>query len=121
MPRTAERYFELALAQEQFWRVLELQAGLGVGAERVQALAQALEASISRRDATRVGHEVGGRTTLDLLNAENDIAAARYALAQARVGLLLDRLRLAALADQLDDTVLRSVDQQLAIPRPPAR
>ena len=88
--------------------------GLAVGAERVQALDQALQASDERVDATQLGHEVGQRTTLDLLNAENDEAAARLALAQARVGLLLDRLRLAALTGQLDEGALRSANADLA-------
>ncbi|MDE2081904.1 MAG: TolC family outer membrane protein [Burkholderiales bacterium] len=87
--------------------------GLAVGGQRVQALEDALHASAERVDATQLGHEVGQRTTLDLLNAENDRAAARLALAQARVGLLLDRLRLAALAGRLDVGTLRAVDAEL--------
>ncbi|MDE2275396.1 MAG: TolC family protein, partial [Burkholderiales bacterium] len=87
--------------------------GLAVGGQRVQALEEALHASAERVDATQLGHEVGQRTTLDLLNAENDRAAARLALAQARVGLLLDRLRLAALAGRLDVGTLRAVDADL--------
>jgi outer membrane protein len=90
--------------------------GLSVGAGRVQALDDALAASLARRDATQLGREVGQRTTLDLLNAENDTAAARLALAQARVGLLMDRLRLAALAGQLDEAGLRGVDGELMPP-----
>jgi outer membrane protein len=82
----------------------------------VQALDDALAASLARRDATQLGREVGQRTTLDLLNAENDTAAARLALAQARVGLLMDRLRLAALAGQLDEAGLRGVDGELMPP-----
>lgn len=82
--------------------------GLSVGAERVQALQQALGAGMARRDATRLGREVGDRTTLDLLDAENEAAATRLALAQARVGLLMDRLRLAALVGQLDETALQA-------------
>ena len=87
--------------------------GLSVGAGRVQALGEALAASEARLDATRLGHEVGHRTLLDVLNAENDAAAARLALAQARTGLLLDRLRLAALAGQLDEDTLHSANQVL--------
>ncbi len=88
--------------------------GLNLGAERVQALTDALTASEARRDATQTGHEVGHRTLLDLLNAENDTAAARLALAQARASLLLDRLRLAQLAGRLDDQALGAVNQALA-------
>lgn len=84
--------------------------GLSVGAERVHALEQAAGASRARRDTTRLGLEVGERTTLDLLNAENEAAAAELALAQARVGLMKDRLRLAALAGLLDEATLRAAD-----------
>jgi outer membrane protein len=51
---------------------------------------------------------VGDRTTLDLLAAENDVAQAELTLAHARVGLLLDRLRLVALAGRLDEAALAS-------------
>jgi outer membrane protein len=84
-----------------------------VGAERVQALDEALKAGTSRRDATQVGRQVGDRTTLDVLNAQNDTALARLAVSQARVALLLDRLRLAALAGQLDASALQAVNQDL--------
>lgn len=92
--------------------------GLSVGAERVQALSDALTASQARRDATQLGHEIGHRTTLDLLNAENDTAAARLALAQARTGLLIERLRLAALTGQLNEDTLRAANQELAAAAP---
>ena len=88
--------------------------GLSVGAERVQALTENLTASEARQGATRLGQEVGDRTLLDLLSAENDSAAARLALAQARSQLLLERLRLAQLAGQLNEGTLRSVNQALA-------
>jgi outer membrane protein len=92
--------------------------GLSVGEERVLALGEALAATLARLDATRIGHEVGQRTTLELLNAESDSASASLALAQARVALLLDRLRLAALAGGLDETDLHSVNAELAPPQP---
>lgn len=87
--------------------------GLDLGAERAQALAEALAASQARLDATQLGHQLGHRTTLDLLNAQSDAAGARLALAQARVALLLDRLRLAALAGGLDEATLRAVNAAL--------
>jgi outer membrane protein len=77
--------------------------GLNAGAGRIVALEQALVASRARLDATRTGQEVGDRTTLDLLNAENDAAQAALTLAQARIALMVDRLRLAALAGRLDE------------------
>ena len=87
--------------------------GLTVGAGRIAALAEALRANRARLDATRLGRQVGDRTTLDLLNAENDAASAELALLQARVAFLMDRLRLSALAGQLDEAALQSVNATL--------
>jgi outer membrane protein len=87
--------------------------GLSVGAERVRALDEARAASVARAAATQTGRDVGQRTTLDLLNAESDAAAARLALAQGRVVLLLDRLRLAALVGQLDEMALGAANAEL--------
>jgi outer membrane protein len=88
--------------------------GLTVGAGRIAALAEALRANQARLDATRVGFQAGDRTTLDVLNAENDAANAELALLQARVESLMDRLRLAALSGQLDETQLQLVNATLA-------
>lgn len=80
---------------------------------RLQALQAALTASQARLDATRTGHQVGDRTTLDLLNAENDASAAEWALAQARVDTLLNRLQLDALAGQLNEQRLQHINAHL--------
>ncbi len=87
--------------------------GLTVGASRLGALNEALRATRARLDATRLGRKVGDRTTLELLNAENDAAAAELAVQQARVALLLDRLRLAALAGELDEAQLQRANAAL--------
>lgn len=87
--------------------------GLTVGAARVAALEQARRASLTRLDATRVGQSVGDRTTLDLLNAENDATMAELALLRARVGVAVDRLRLAALAGRLGPDSLQSINSLL--------
>jgi outer membrane protein len=87
--------------------------GLTVGAHRVAALSAALDASRARLDATRLGHQIGDRTTLDLLNAEADASSAEMSLLQARIGLLTERLRLAALAGALDEEQLTTVNASL--------
>jgi outer membrane protein len=87
--------------------------GLTVGAGRITALSQALASSRLRLDATRLGRQVGDRTTLDLLNAENDAASAELALLSARIELLMNRLRLAAAAGRLDEAWLQSVNASL--------
>ena len=98
---------EVALKTRAAW------LGLTVGASRVAALAAAQQASRARLDATRLGHTVGDRTTLDLLNAENDASNAQLNLLQARIGLLTERLRLSALAGALDEDALRAVSAGL--------
>ena len=84
--------------------------GLSVGTERVAALTQALQAAEARSNATALGREVGHRTTLDLLNAQNERAAAQLALAQGRVARVMERLQLAALAGALDEQAWRTAD-----------
>jgi len=86
---------------------------LAVGRARIDALAAALQASHARFEATHEGLMVGDRTTLDLLNAENDAAAAELALLEARVRLITRRLQLAALAGELDDATLQLANAQL--------
>jgi outer membrane protein len=99
--------------QQTALQIRSLWLGLTVGAARVAALAESSRSSQARLDATRLGNEVGDRTTLDLLNAENDAANAELMLLQARIGLLLDRLRLAALAAELDEAQLQMVNAAL--------
>lgn len=96
----------LQVAQE----VRDAWLNLEAGRSRIAALQAALAASQARLDATRTGVQAGDRTTLDLLNAENDAAAAELALQQARVALLMHRLRLAALAGEMDEGQLRQAD-----------
>ena len=105
---------ELEQARQQVSEQVQA-AWLGVqtGEARLQALAAALKASRARLDATQLGRQVGDRTTLDLLQAQNDAAAAELALVQARVELLQQRLRLEALAGQLDEGRLQAVNALL--------
>ena len=84
--------------------------GLSVGPDRIAALTEALKAAAARSDATALGLKVGDRTTLDLLNAQNDHAAAQLTLAQGRVALVMERLRLAALAGTLNEQALQAIE-----------
>jgi outer membrane protein len=87
--------------------------GLQTGKARLDALAESLTASRARLDATLLGRQVGDRTTLDLLNAQNDASGAELGLVQARTDVLLNRLRLAALAGELDEARLQEVNASL--------
>lgn len=83
------------------------------GQAHLAALDAARKASQARLDATRLGRQVGDRTTLDLLNAQNDASAAELAWVQGQIGMLLAQLRLSAMAGQLDAAQLQRVNDAL--------
>lgn len=87
---------------------------LSMARDRTAALDAGWRASLARLDATRTGLQAGDRTTLDLLNAQNDAAAAELALLQSRIAWLLQRLRLTALAGGLDEAELAYTNRALA-------
>lgn len=91
---------------------------LSLADQQIDALQAAVDASHARLGATRTGLQAGDRTTLDLLNAENDAAAAELTLLETRVRLLIERLRLSAQAGELDETVLQQAQAQMQPPSP---
>lgn len=82
---------------------------------RVAALQASLKAAQARLAATRLGRSVGDRTTLDLLNAENDQVAAELGLMQGRIDVLQQGLVLDALMGRLDEGSLARVNARLAL------
>ncbi len=103
-----------ALRQEVLRQTQAGWLGVTSGISRVNARAQALRSAQARLNATETGNEVGARTTLDLMNAQTDYFQAQRNLAQAKYQLLLDRLRLSAVAGELTDKELREVNAALA-------
>lgn len=104
---------DLAVQQAQqqarsVWLALE------TGPARLAALQASWQASTARLDATRLGRQVGDRTTLALLQAENDAAQAELAWLRAQTELLLTRLQLDALTGQLSAQSLQALNAQLA-------
>ena len=83
------------------------------GLTRVAAHERAVESARTRLDATQIGHEVGARTTLDLLNAQADLFRALRELAQAKYQVVLDRLALARAAGELTEDALRAANANL--------
>jgi outer membrane protein len=65
------------------------------------ALQAAYDASVARQDATRLGLQVGDRTTLELLQALNDAGSSALVLEQAKHVLLIGQLQLQALTGPL--------------------
>ena len=93
---------QLAQLSEQIaTRTRHLWLSLQTDQYRLNALEQAVKASHARLEATRLGQQLGERSTLDVLNAENELASKTLQLAEARVNHLLDRLRLRATQGEL--------------------
>lgn len=107
-----------ALRQEVLRQTQASWLGVSSGISRVNARAQALRSAQSRLNATETGNEAGARTTLDLMNAQTDFFQAQRNLAQAKYQLLLERLRLSAVAGELSDTELRNVNAALVAAAP---
>lgn len=84
--------------------------GVTVGKGKVKALEQALNSSKVKLDATELGREVGDRTTLDVLNAEQDYYNIRTELFRVRYQTLLSFLSLAATAGTLNEKQLAEVN-----------
>jgi outer membrane protein len=87
------------------------QAFLGVtsGIAQVRALEAALTSSQSSLDSTRLGQEVGVRTQVDVLNAQQLLFQTRRDLAQARYNYILSLLRLKAAVGKLsEDDIART-------------
>ncbi len=91
------------------------QAYLGVvtGIAQVQALRQALQSGESLLQASKLGQEVGVRTNLDVLNAQQQLYATRRDLYQAEYNYLIGQLRLKAAAGTLVEADLAKVNQAL--------
>jgi len=87
--------------------------GVTVGKGKIKAIEQALHSSKVKLDATELGREVGDRTTLDVLNAEQEYHSTRTELFRARYQMLLSYLSLAATAGALDEKRLMEVNAVL--------
>ena len=77
--------------------------GVSSGVAQVRALEAALVSSQSSLDSTRLGQEVGVRTQVDVLNAQQQLSQTRRDLAQAKYNYILSLLRLKAAAGALTE------------------
>jgi outer membrane protein len=89
--------------------------GVTVGKSKVKAVERALLSSKVKLDATDLGKEAGDRTTLDVLNAEQDYYATRTELFRLRYQTLMSYLNLAAVAGSLDEKRLAEVNALLSL------
>src|SRR5687768_13205095 len=88
------------------------QAFLGItsGAAQVRALEAALVSTQSQLSSTRLGQEVGVRTQVDVLNAQQLLFSARRDLAQSKYSYILSLLRLEAAIGELTEDDLAAVN-----------
>jgi len=81
---------------------------------QVKAYEQALLSSQSQLDSTNLGYEVGIRTSVDVLNAQQQYYSAKRDLLQARYTYLLSTLKLKSATGLLSEGDLVNINQQLA-------
>lgn len=117
--REAAANFEKAKDEaENSRRTAELnarQAFLGVanGMAQVKALEQALKSSQTSLDSTKLGQEVGVRTAVDVLNAQQQLYSAKRDLYKARYDYLVSELKLKAASGALQISDLEAVNRSL--------
>ena len=92
------------------------QSFLGVknGVAQVKAFEAALVSNKSSLDSTILGREVGVRTNVDILNAQQQLFQARRDLQQARYNTILSQLRLKSGVGRLQEEDLAEVNRLLA-------
>ncbi|MDO9392894.1 MAG: TolC family protein, partial [Methylotenera sp.] len=83
------------------------------GQGQVKALEQAERSAEIKLDSTRVGRDVGDRTTLDVLNSEQELYNTRLALYRSRYQMLLAQINLSASAGELGEPRLQEINQLL--------
>jgi outer membrane protein len=83
------------------------------GVREVQARQQALVSAESALEATNAGFEVGTRTIVDVLLAEQRFFQTERDFSQARHQFILNQLRLKNVAGQIEEASLEEVNQLL--------
>ncbi len=87
--------------------------GLTSGVASVAAQQQALKSAETTLASTKLGLEVGVRTNLDVLNAQQQVTQVQRDLALARYNTLLNELRLKAATGVLSEDDIRSTNAYL--------
>ena len=88
---------------------------LSTSIAQVKALEQALVSSQSQVDSTKLGYEVGVRTSVDVLNAQQQLFSAKRDLLQARYNYLVNIIRLKAASGIVAEPDLVDINQQLLL------
>jgi outer membrane protein len=83
------------------------------GIAQVRALEQAQVSTQSQLDSTVLGRDVGVRTSVDVLNAQQQVFQTRRDLQQARYNYLLNTLRLRQATGTLNEADIEQVNRAL--------
>ena len=123
--RISSRVREAVALQERSRQDLELarrnsaqkttESFLGVtsGLARVRALEQAVASTQLQLESTKLGQEVGVRTAVDVLNAEQQLTGARRNLYDAVYATIVAQLGLKAAVGRLSESDFESVNRLL--------
>ncbi|KWA30283.1 porin [Burkholderia multivorans] len=104
-----EEAARIAVAREVRQSFLGLRSAMA----QVAALALALRSAERQLNANQTGFEAGDRPSIDVLNAQQALYTTRRDLAAARYQVVMNRLRLAAAAGELDETLLERINGYL--------
>ena len=83
------------------------------GFSLIKAVEQAVVSTQSSLDSTKLGYEVGVRTSVDVLNSQQQFFTAKRDLLRARYIFLLSKLKLKAAAGLLAEADLTEINQLL--------
>jgi outer membrane protein len=86
---------------------------LNTSVAQVKALEQALVSSESQLSSTELGYEVGVRTSVDVLNAQQQLFSAKRDLLQSRYSYLVNIIALKATVGLVAEADLQEINQQL--------
>lgn len=88
---------------------------LNTSIAQVKAYEQALISSQSQVDSTKLGYEVGVRTSVDVLNAQQQFFSAKRDLLQSRYNYLVNIIRLKTAVGVVAEVDLADINQQLLV------
>ena len=94
-------------------QVQDAYLAVNTGVARIGALEQSVLSAQTALEATTLGRDVGNRTELDVLDAQQRLFSAQVDLAQARNDYLLGRIRLASAAGELNEADLQALNAYL--------
>lgn len=102
---------ELAAARERVAvEVTRQYQAVVTGAQRIEALVLAVRSSAEALKATEMGYQMGTRSVIDVLDAEEQIYRSQLDLTQARLEYALARLNLAGVVGRLDAAAIDAID-----------